>query len=160
MNEVIRTEQLKSPSVLLATGFGAGCAPVAPGTVGTMVAIPFVYFTQMLGVEVFVAVTLVVCVLGIWVCGQAADELGVHDHPGIVFDEIGGYFVTMLAAPPGWVWIVAGFVLFRVFDIFKPWPIAWLDKRLGGGLGIMLDDIVAGLFALVCLQLLIYYCAM
>ncbi len=160
MTEVIRFEQLKNPVVLFASGFGAGCAPIAPGTAGTMVAIPFVYVIQMLGLNMFVAATVAISLLGILICGLAAKQLGVHDHPGIVFDEIAGYFVTMIAAPDGWVWIVIGFVLFRLFDILKPWPISWLDRRVSGGFGIMLDDIVAGMFALVCMQLAVHYMAL
>ena len=101
-------------------------------------------------------VTVVVALAGIWICGWSAARLGVHDHPGIVWDEIAGYLVTMTLAPAGLGWLVAGFVLFRVFDILKPWPIGWLDRRVGGGLGIMLDDLVAGIFAFCCLQLGVY----
>ncbi len=143
--------------MLFATGFGAGCAPVAPGTAGTMVAIPFVYIMQMFSIEAFIALTVLISLAGIWICGQAAERLGVHDHPGIVFDEIAGYFITMIAAPAGWVWIALGFILFRLFDILKPWPISILDRRVGGGFGIMLDDIVAGVFALVVLQLFAHF---
>lgn len=87
-------------------------------------------------------------------CGYAADRLGVHDHPGIVFDEFVGFWLTMLGAPTGWVWVLAGFILFRVFDIAKPWPIKWLDRNIKGGVGIMIDDVLAGIFAAICLQLL------
>ena len=82
--------------------------------------------------------------------------LGAHDHSGIVWDEFAGYFITMIAAPAGWVWILVGFALFRLFDIWKPWPISILDKQVDGGFGIMIDDIVAGFFALICLQLSYY----
>ena len=159
MADSINAGKLKNPMVLLATGFGAGCAPKAPGTAGTLVAIPFVYFMQQLSLEFYLVITVVTCVVGIVICDIAANKLGVHDHPGIVFDEIAGYFVTMIAAPTGWVWIVTGFVLFRVFDIIKPWPISILDKNVKGGVGIMVDDIVAGCFALVILQLCAYYWA-
>lgn len=157
MSDGIRTEQLKNPVMLVATGFGAGCAPVAPGTVGTMVAIPFIYLMQPLGLQAYVMTTIAITIAGIWLCGAAASQLGEHDHPGIVFDEVAGYFITMIAAPPGWVWIVVGFVLFRIFDILKPWPISWLDRKVQGGLGIMLDDILAGLFALVIMQMAVHY---
>jgi phosphatidylglycerophosphatase A len=93
-------------------------------------------------------------VVGVWVCDTASRDLGVHDHPGIVWDEIAGFLLTMLAAPPGWQWILVGFALFRLFDIWKPWPIGWLDRRVAGGLGIMLDDLVAGVFAAAILQLM------
>jgi phosphatidylglycerophosphatase A len=90
---------------------------------------------------------LLVCVAGVWICGESARRLRTHDHPGIVWDEFAGYLLTMLAAPPGWPWVVAGFALFRLFDVLKPWPIRELDHGIGGGLGIMLDDLVAGVFA-------------
>mgnify|MGYP000747760729 CR=1 FL=1 len=92
----------------------------------------------------YALVLMAVTLAGIWLCGRAAQDLGVHDHPGIVWDEIAGYLLTMMAAPAGWPWIVIGFVLFRLFDVWKPWPIGWLDRRVQGGLGIMLDDLVAG----------------
>ena len=91
-------------------------------------------------------------VVGIWICGQTARDLGVHDHGGIVWDEIVGMLIALTAAPPGWLWLVAGFAMFRLFDVVKPWPISTLDREVGGGLGIMLDDILAGLCALAVLQ--------
>ena len=101
----------------------------------------------------YLAVTLAAVLAGIGICGWSARRLGVHDHPGIVWDEIAGYLVTMIAAPGGPAWILLGFLLFRLFDILKPWPIRWLDRSVGGGLGIMLDDVAAGLASLACLQL-------
>ena len=95
-------------------------------------------------------------VAGIWLCGRSADRLGVHDHPAIVWDEIVGYLITMLLAPTGWVWILLGFILFRIFDIWKPWPIRWLDKQVRGGAGIMLDDVLAAVFAMIFLQIIAY----
>lgn len=94
---------------------------------------------------------------GIWLCGVSANELGIHDPAGIVWDEIVGYLVTMIAAPAGWKWIIIGFILFRIFDIWKPWPVNWADKKLEGGLGIMLDDVIAGIYALIILQLIAYF---
>ncbi|HIP80964.1 MAG TPA: phosphatidylglycerophosphatase A, partial [Leucothrix mucor] len=87
-------------------------------------------------------------------CGKSSDILGVHDHSGIVWDEFAGYFITMIAAPTGWFWVLLGFALFRLFDIWKPWPISVLDKKVHGGFGIMVDDILAGVFALGCLQVI------
>jgi phosphatidylglycerophosphatase A len=95
--------------------------------------------------------------IGIWLCEKTTEKLGVHDHSGIVWDEIVGYLVTMLSAPHGWLWLVIGFVLFRVFDILKPWPISVADRRIGGGFGIMLDDVIAGIFAFAVLQLIVYF---
>lgn len=139
---------------MLAFGFGAGCSPKAPGTMGTLLAIGVYLPLSHLAPIWYASVLVLVVAVGIWICDQASRDLGVHDHPGIVWDEIAGYLLTMFAAPAGWLWIAVGFVLFRLFDIWKPWPIGWLDQRVPGGFGIMLDDLVAGAFAAVCLQLL------
>ena len=154
-----KSEPLPKPSMgnithLLAFGFGAGCSPKAPGTMGTLLAVGIYLPLSYLPLWAYGLVLLLVILAGIWLCGKAARDLGVHDHPGIVWDEIAGFLLTMFAAPAGWLWIVIGFGLFRLFDIWKPWPIGWLDRRVGGGFGIMLDDLVAGLFAAICLQLL------
>jgi phosphatidylglycerophosphatase A len=138
---------LRDPVHLLAFGFGAGLMPRAPGTFGTLVAVPIVAFVMHFGFAVHLGFAVAASLLGIYVCGESARRLGVHDHPGIVWDEICGYTVTMLAAPPDWYWLAGGFVLFRFFDIVKPWPIREADHRLHGGGGIMLDDILAGIFA-------------
>jgi phosphatidylglycerophosphatase A len=100
-------------------------------------------------------VVAVMAILGIWICQASSRDLGVHDHPGIVWDEIVGYLITMATAPAGWLWVVLGFVLFRFFDILKPWPISWADKRVHGGLGIMLDDVLAAVYAWLVLHLII-----
>lgn len=138
---------LRDPVHLLAFGFGAGLSPFAPGTCGTLVAVPIVLFVMQLGFAAHLGFALLAMLAGIYLCGQSARRLGVHDHPGIVWDEITGYTVTMLAAPSDWYWLAGGFVLFRCFDILKPWPIREADHSLPGGLGIMLDDIIAGIFA-------------
>ena len=138
---------LRQPVHLLAFGFGAGLSPRAPGTFGTLVAVPIVWFVMQFGFLAHLSFAIAAILIGIYVCGESARRLGVHDHPGIVWDEITGYTVTMLAAPPDWRWLAAGFVLFRFFDIVKPWPIREADHSLSGGLGIMLDDIIAGIFA-------------
>ena len=96
---------------------------------------------------------VVVILVGIWACDRTARDLGNKDPGAIVWDEFAGLLVTLTGAPAGWAWVLAGFVLFRGFDILKPWPISWLDRRVGGGLGIMLDDLAAGLAAWVCLNL-------
>src|SRR5688500_9629661 len=138
---------LLQPVHFFALGFGSGLSPVAPGTFGTLAAIPLVIVLQHFGIVVHVTFAIVATVAGIYICGESARRMDVHDHPGIVWDEIAGFTVTMLAAPPHWAWILAGFVLFRFFDIVKPWPIREADHSLPGGLGIMLDDIIAGVFA-------------
>jgi phosphatidylglycerophosphatase A len=138
---------LREPVHLLAFGFGSGLSPHAPGTFGTLVAVPIVLLVMQFGWLTHLTFAIVATGLGIYLCGESARRLGVHDHPGIVWDEITGYTVTMLAAPPEWYWLLGGFVLFRFFDIVKPWPIREADHSLGGGVGIMLDDIIAGTFA-------------
>jgi len=143
----LRPKLLRQPVHLLALGFGAGLSPWAPGTFGTLVAVPIVAFVMQFGWQVHAVVTVLAALAGIYLCGESARRLDTDDHPGIVWDEIVGFSVTMLAAPRGGYWLAAGFVLFRLFDILKPWPIREADHRLLGGLGIMLDDIIAGVFA-------------
>ncbi len=147
-----------NPIHFLAFGFGSGLAPKAPGTFGTIAAIPvYLLLTLTKSLEIYLIATALISLIGIWICGKTSKDLGVHDHSGIVWDEIAGYLITMIMIPLTWYWILTGFVLFRFFDILKPWPISWLDKKVSGGLGIMLDDIVAGLFALGVMQGLIFF---
>lgn len=138
---------LRDPGHFLALGFGSGLMPRAPGTAGTVVAVPLYLLCVQLPFWAYGTVLLLAFLLGIYICGRTARALGVHDHPAIVWDEVIGYGLTMAWAPAGWGWVLLGFVAFRVFDILKPWPIQVLDRRLGGGLGIMLDDVLAGLAA-------------
>ncbi len=152
--ETLVKPSLRNPLHLMAFGFGAGCSSLAPGTMGTLVAVLLYLPLMQLSLVAYAGVVLLVTLAGIWLCDRVSRDLGVHDHPGIVWDEIAGYLVTMFAAPRGWAWVLLGFALFRLFDIWKPWPIAWLDRRVAGGLGIMLDDLVAGVFAAACLQLI------
>ncbi len=140
----------------LAFGFGLGYAKKAPGTFGTLAGIPFILFFQQESLAVYLVATLVMTLFGIWLCGASSRLMGVHDHPGIVWDEIVGYMITMIAAPSGWEWMLLGFILFRIFDIFKPWPISYIDRNLHGGIGIMLDDVLAGVMAAIVLQIIVY----
>ncbi len=143
---------MRSPASFLALGFGSGLAPVAPGTAGTLPGVLLCLLLSGLSNPAYIAITALAAVAGVWICDRASKELGVHDHGGIVWDEIAGFLVTMIAIPVSAATLVAGFVLFRLFDIWKPWPISWLDRRVGGGLGIMVDDIVAGALACVVLH--------
>ncbi|MFT5426808.1 MAG: phosphatidylglycerophosphatase A [Gammaproteobacteria bacterium] len=147
---------LKNPIHLLALGFGTGCAPKMPGTIGTLVGVLFYLPMVYLSWPIYIGVTIALFLLGIWLCEVTANDLGVHDHGGIVWDEIVGFLITMMAVPPDWRFILLGFVLFRLFDIWKPWPISWLDSKVSGGLGIMVDDVLAGIYALIILQIIIY----
>lgn len=153
----IGIKQLKDPVVLIAVGFGSGLAPKAPGTAGTLVAIPLYLVMQPLPLISYLLITTFLFIAGIWICTYAAEKFGVHDHPAIVIDEIVGYLITMIAAPGGWVAITVGFVLFRLLDAIKPWPVSWFDRNVNGGLGIMLDDVVAGIIALAVIQGLVYF---
>ncbi len=144
---------LRHPVHFLAFGFGSGCAPKAPGTFGTLMGLlvycllPGMTFLQFL-------IFIVLCfVIGVYFCEKASSALGVHDHGGIVWDEFVGFWITMIAVPEGWLWVVIGFGYFRLFDIWKPQPIKYLDQKIHGGFGIMLDDVVAGLYALASLQI-------
>jgi phosphatidylglycerophosphatase A len=101
---------------------------------------------------IYCGVVLVAFIAGIWICGRTSAQLGVHDPGGIVWDEFVGLWITLIAVPGGWYGVVSGFVLFRLLDILKPWPIKWVDKRVEGGLGIMLDDVLAGIIASMCLH--------
>ena len=143
--------ELRSPVVFLAAGCGAGLSSIAPGTVGTLVALPVAGLLLYAPPVLQWGVPIVAVLLGIPLCSAAADRLRVHDHPGIVWDEIAAFLFLPLVIPSELFWLVPAFVLFRFFDIVKPWPIRDLDHRLRGGLGIMLDDLVAALYAAVCL---------
>ena len=144
---------MTDPVHFLAFGFGTGLAPFAPGTFGSLPGILLFWLTLDFGLYVQLGVAVAITLAGIWICGESARRIGVHDHGGIVWDEIVGMYVTLLVAPytlAGWI---LAFVLFRVMDIVKPWPIRDLDHRIGGGVGIMLDDLAAALYAVILLAL-------
>ena len=145
---------LRDPGHLLALGFGSGLLPRAPGTAGTLVAVPLYLLCEELPGYAYLLVTAVAFLIGVYLCGRTARALGLHDHPGIVWDEVVGFFVTMAWAPSGALWVLLGFLCFRLFDVLKPWPIRVLDRRVHGGFGIMLDDLLAGLAAAGSLVLL------
>ena len=150
-------ELLRSPTLLLAFGFGSGLSPKAPGTMGTLAAIPLWWLLAQLPLTSYLVVVLIAAVVGITICGRAADQMGVHDHGGIVWDEFVGFWIAMAALPITWQSVILGFVLFRLFDILKPWPISWLDKKVSGGFGIMIDDVIAGLAAAAVIYFLGYF---
>ena len=148
---------LANPLHLLALGFGSGLAPKAPGTFGTLVAVPFYLLFAKLDLIYYLAILTAAFAVGVFLCHYTSKALSVHDHPGIVWDEFVGFWITMIAVPVSWEWILLGFVLFRVFDIIKPWPVKMADKKLKGGFGIMFDDVLAGIYALICIQLILYF---
>lgn len=147
----VKKVALGTPAGLLAFGLGSGLSPVAPGTMGTLAAIPFAIVLKNLSSPAFWVVLPALFLLGVYLCGRVSRNLGVHDHGGIVWDEMVGYWLAVAFVPLQWPWLLAAFVLFRVFDIFKPWPIRQLDKNVSGGFGIMIDDIIAAIYTIALL---------
>lgn len=158
---------LRHPVHVISLGFGSGLSPVAPGTVGTLAAIPVFLLLNQLDFMLYTVMVVASFAIGVYCTGLTGKAIGVTDHGAIVWDEFVGYFITMAVLPLDLlavnysytalsVWIVSGFALFRLFDIWKPWPISWCERRFSGGYGVMLDDVVAGIFAAICLQLLMF----
>lgn len=142
--------------LFIAQGFYSGRLPKMPGTWGTMVAVPLFIWMSELSLTNYLLITLVITVFGFWLCGVACKTLGKHDHPSVVWDEIAGYLCTMIAVPATWEYIIIGFLLFRLFDIWKPWPISWANREIKGGTGVMVDDIMAAIPAALLLHALIF----
>lgn len=145
---------LVHPAGWIATGFGSGLVPVAPGTVGSLAALLPWWFLRGLSLPIWLALLVLAFGVGVWACGWAMRRLGVEDPGLVVWDEFVGLWIALLALPPGWPFVVAGFLLFRLFDVLKPWPIGWADRAIKGGLGTMLDDVLAGCAALIGVQVL------
>ncbi|MCY4183431.1 MAG: phosphatidylglycerophosphatase A [Gammaproteobacteria bacterium] len=145
-------ELLANPVQLLAFGFGSGLSPWAPGTAGTVLAAAIWFVLPAQALPYSLALPALAALAGIWICGRGAKKLGGGDHPGIVWDEFAGCWITLALVPAGAPWALGGIALFRLLDIVKPWPIKWLDRNLKGGVGIMLDDVVAGIMAALFLQ--------
>ena len=145
------------PAYLIATGFGIGRLPLAPGTWGSLAALPAAYYLQLQGGRAALLLAfLVVLVIGTWASGIVEQASESHDPGEIIVDEIAGQWLTLLFLPPDWLLYAIGFVLFRIFDIFKPWPVSHLDTHGSGGIGIMQDDIAAGLYAMMLLHTFLF----
>lgn len=153
-----RRRLLASPWGWVACGFGSGLTPKAQGTFGSLAAILPWLLLRDLSVPVWLAIIVASFALGVWACEVAGRILGVADHRSLVWDEFVGQWIALLPAllAPWWA-VAAGFVLFRLFDVWKPWPIAWFDRRVKGGFGVMLDDVIAGIFAGVVLLLILHF---
>ena len=147
---------LSNPVHIFSAGFGAGLSPVAPGTVGTLFAIPVYLILASFDTGIYISCVVLLFLTGCYTSRQTAQALGKHDHPGIVIDEIVGYLLAMLFVPVVWYWVIAGFLLFRVFDILKPWPVSLADRKIAGGVGIMLDDLLAAAYSALCLHGLVW----
>jgi phosphatidylglycerophosphatase A len=147
MDRELARQVLRDPVHILAFGLGTGLSPFAPGTVGSLLGVVLAWVALPYSLAAQLVLAAVVTLAGFWLCGESARRIGVHDHPGIVWDEIAAMYLVLLIAPPTPGAWAAAFGLFRLFDIWKPWPIRDLDHRLHGGAGIMLDDLVAALYA-------------
>ena len=148
---------LKDIRVFAAFGFGSGLSPIVPGTMGTIAAIPFLLVFSQLAWPIYLLVVLLSVLIGIHLCDYTTKVLGVHDHGGIVWDEFVGFWVAMAFVPINWKTVLVGFVLFRFFDMVKPWPISKIDETVKGGWGIILDDILAGIATLGAVHALMYW---
>jgi len=162
MTNIAPKLNLKKPYIWAATWFGCGFMRPAPGTWGSLGALPFAVILYKLGgAELLLTATLIVTYIGIKVSNQFEKETGTKDNSMIVIDEVAGQWLTFVPTfyfqEPSWLMLGAGFALFRLFDITKIWPICWCDQKIVGGLGVMLDDIVAGLFAAIVLTGLVFY---
>ena len=144
----------KRASMAIATGVFAGYWPLGPGTLGTAVALPFIWLAASWPILAQIVFAGALLGMGVWASDRAIHILKRDDAPQIVVDEVVGYFVTMVSIPFTFYWAVCGFCLFRLFDIFKPFPISFLDRKIKGGWGVMLDDLAAGLFANVVMHLM------
>ena len=146
--------------VFCGVGFGSGLAPKAPGTFGSAFALLFVPIWLSLGFTLRLIAILIMSVVGIYICGQTAKVINVHDDGRIVWDEFAGQSITFLPLlylqQINWIWVITGFILFRIFDVWKPWPIRVIDRQVHGGFGIMLDDIIAGVWAALCTLIIIH----
>jgi phosphatidylglycerophosphatase A len=146
-NRLTARQILADPLLFLAFGFGSGLFKKAPGTMGTLAALPVYWLFSQFGFAYYSILAGIAIIAGIWICDRAANKLGEPDFGGIVWDEVAGFLVAMWWVPLSWETALVGFALFRLFDIVKPWPIRWADRRVSGGFGIMLDDILAGMLA-------------
>ena len=144
---------LSSPAVFLALGGGAGLVPKAPGTAGSLLAVPLTLLLQTQPFAWQIIIWAALCALGVWLCDHTGRALGAPDHPAIVWDEICGQAIVLLLVPQGAGWILAAFVAFRCFDVAKPWPINSIDRRTTGGIGAMGDDLAAAVYAVAVLAL-------
>ncbi|MBJ8430291.1 phosphatidylglycerophosphatase A [Acinetobacter pittii] len=146
--------------VFCGVGFGSGLAPKAPGTFGSAFALLFVPIWLSLGFNLSLTAILIMSLVGIYICGQTAKVIDVHDDGRIVWDEFAGQSITFLPLlylqQMNWMWVIGGFILFRIFDVWKPWPIRVIDRQVHGGFGIMLDDIIAGVWAALCTLIIIH----
>jgi phosphatidylglycerophosphatase A len=146
----------KNPIHFLACGFGSGTAKFMPGTWGTLAAVPLYLVLRQFSPITYLIILTVAILFGVWICHITARDFGEADPGPIVWDEMVGFWLALWVAPNGWQWIVGAFILFRAFDIFKPWPINVAQEKLPGGWGIVVDDLLAGLYTWIIIQLVVW----
>jgi phosphatidylglycerophosphatase A len=144
----------RNPWYFIAFGLGSGAMPFAPGTFGTLMAIPFYLLLRQLPLLYYISFVLIFIIFASILSDKISKDTSTHDHPGMCIDEFAGFFVTMVNAPVGWQWILLGFIFFRFFDIVKPWPINIIDKKMQSGFGMILDDVLAGIYAFTIIQII------
>ncbi len=144
------------PANIFSFGFGTGLSRYAPGTVGSLLGIPAFLLLPYHNIPVYLLWVIALFAFGVWCCSATTRYLDTHDHGGIVWDELVGMLIALIAVPASLPYLLLGFLLFRLFDIWKPWPIGWVDKRVHGGFGIMLDDIIAGVMACIAMQFIVH----
>ncbi len=143
---------LRHPAGWIASGFGSGFSPRAPGTAGSAAALLPWLWLRTLPLPFYTAAIVIAFVIGVWASAWVVRRSGVQDPQVVVWDEFVGVWIALFVVPIGWVCMLGGFALFRLFDIWKPWPVSWADEKIGGGLGVMLDDVIAGVYALIVMQ--------
>ena len=148
---------IRAVNKLIYSWFYLGFSPFAPGTMGTIGAIPLIILLSRFGLYWYLVITIVLMLLGCYLANIAAIDLKNSDPKQVVIDEVVGFLITMIALPINWQSILLGFICFRILDIFKPFPISYCDQKIKGGVGIMLDDVLAGIFACFLLHLLARY---
>jgi phosphatidylglycerophosphatase A len=148
---------LRHPAGWIGSGFGSGFSPIAPGTAGSIAALLPWWWMRALPLPYYALAIGLAFAIGVWASSWVVRRSGVQDPQVVVWDEFVGVWIALIAAPAGWIWMLAGFALFRLFDIWKPWPVSWADEKIGGGLGVMLDDVFAGCYALILMRIAATY---
>ncbi|OGT51876.1 MAG: phosphatidylglycerophosphatase [Gammaproteobacteria bacterium RIFCSPHIGHO2_12_FULL_42_13] len=147
----------KNPLHFIACGFGVGAIPFLPGTFGTLLGIPIILLLTHFSTITYGIICTLLFFLGILLTGKTNHDFKTEDHPAVVFDEVATFPVVLLGLPVNWQYLLMGFVLFRIFDILKPWPISWVDENIHDGFGVMLDDLLAALATLAVLHAIYYF---
>lgn len=156
-NQFTQNVRLYNPIHLLAVGLGSGMSPIMPGTIGSLAAIPLWFLFYQLEWELYWLCLVIAFIVGCYLCDKTSKDTQTHDSGHIVWDEFIGMWMTLFFIPQvTWIWILLAFVAFRLFDIVKPWPIKWFDQKVSGGFGIMIDDVIAGIFSSLIIYLLTF----